>query len=100
MPPELLRGLSTIDYPAADMWALGVLTFCMLTGRDPFHNNTDQFPRRCLDDHQVSPDGRSFIDGLLQSSIAERLRSDQAVSHAWITYDMPDLPFRAAGHHM
>jgi serine/threonine protein kinase len=50
MAPEILkrfRGLEqrhspmAVDYPAADMWAVGVMAFRILAGMDPFPNLPD-----------------------------------------------------------
>jgi ankyrin repeat protein/serine/threonine protein kinase len=103
MPPELLLYMMGIekqptpwraDYQAADMWAVGVMAFRMLTGSGPFtsspdvlrySNHPDLFPQGRLDDHNVSPDGLSFTRASLFPSASERLTSPEALRHDWIT---------------
>ena len=75
MAPELFQnegaGPSSNDYRPADVWALGVTIYFILTSRVPFQNmaliiyyaNTygQHFPQKQLDDFQVSQDGQAFI---------------------------------------
>jgi serine/threonine protein kinase len=96
MAPELFdRGaLSDINYPAADMWALGVMTFWIMTKSRMFPGqrylfqyeaSPDAFfPHGLLDDCHVSSDGQAFIRALTKPRPAERIDSKAAISHAWV----------------
>jgi len=102
MAPEILNrllgqetreSLPAIDYPATDMWALGVMAFRMLTGAEPFaglsdvvryYNHPELFPHSLLDDCHASPDGTAFIRESMQPKPSERLRSSQAACHSWV----------------
>ncbi|KAH7140920.1 kinase-like domain-containing protein [Dactylonectria macrodidyma] len=96
MAPELWdrNGAAKTDYPATDLWALGVMTFFILTKSRLFQNRRYSFqyerspdrlfPRGSLDDCQVSLDGQDFIRALLRPNPNDRLDSNAAVNHAWI----------------
>jgi serine/threonine protein kinase len=104
MAPELL-GLATpgslgtgstadISYPAADMWALGIMTYRMVMGIALFstywemsqycHNPEVQFPHSQLEDRNISPDGCAFIQALLAPRFPLRPSSTAALAHRWI----------------
>lgn len=94
MAPELFRS-SEISYTAAvDVWALGAVVYCMLTGAPPFESldelfkfstNLLQFPTRelgastgfCID----------FVLGAMDSSPTKRLSIDQIMAHEWLSLD-------------
>ncbi|KAL6406335.1 serine/threonine protein kinase [Ilyonectria robusta] len=102
MAPERLRCLPDIKYPAADMWALGVMTFSILTKSCMFPSplcileyeaSPDTlFPRGSLDDFHVSLDGQTFIRALMKPKPDERLDSKAAICHAWVQSWMPSAP--------
>ncbi|KAH7109723.1 kinase-like domain-containing protein [Dactylonectria estremocensis] len=104
MAPELFDqdSLPDINYPAADMWALGVMTFCILTKSRLFQSrryvyqyetSPDRlFPRGSLDDCHVSLDGQAFIRALTRPKPDERLDSNAAIRHAWVQSWMPSTP--------
>ncbi|KAH7144286.1 kinase-like domain-containing protein [Dactylonectria estremocensis] len=98
MAPELWdqdRNVKT-DYSATDLWALGVMTFFILTKSRLFQNqryafqyerSPDRlFPRGSLDDCRVSPHGQDFIRALLKPIPKDRPDSSTAANHAWINF--------------
>ncbi|KAH8754801.1 kinase-like domain-containing protein, partial [Diaporthe sp. PMI_573] len=99
MAPELLRRLPDINYPAADMWALGVMTFFILTKYrifpSPWHifqyeASPDQLlPHGRLDRCHVSLDGQAFIRALMRPKLDERPDCNAASRHAWVQSCMP-----------
>ncbi|KAH7170278.1 kinase-like domain-containing protein [Dactylonectria macrodidyma] len=104
MAPELhgQESLPSIDYQAADMWALGLMTFWTLTKSRMFSSlgavyryeaSPDAlFPRGSLDDSHVSSDGQALIRSLTKPKPDQRLGSNEAMSHAWVLSSMPSAP--------
>ncbi|KAM7184071.1 mitogen activated protein kinase [Rhypophila sp. PSN 637] len=92
MAPERLGwGNNTnISYPAADIWALGVMSYRLLAGTDLFPTVGKIF-QYCghpelgvLDNHKISTDGAAFIHALLRPQASLRLESAAALVHDWI----------------
>jgi serine/threonine protein kinase len=86
---------------AADMWALGVITYVMLSGLSPFLGDNDMetlasvtradfyFPDD--DFPPVSDDAKEFICSLLVKNPRKRLTAEQALEHKWLkTMDIVD----------
>ncbi|KAL1858173.1 hypothetical protein Daus18300_010055 [Diaporthe australafricana] len=97
MAPELVfyqRGsCSPIDHQKADMWALGEMSFRMLTKKATFVDlsavarysaDPELFPSDQLDHHKASPEAKSFIRSLLELRPNDRLPADKAREHSWI----------------
>nr|XP_031860924.1 uncharacterized protein CI109_003651 [Kwoniella shandongensis]KAA5527996.1 hypothetical protein CI109_003651 [Kwoniella shandongensis] len=66
-----------------DIWALGVLTFELICGEEPFGADTTTGPR-----HHVSRQARSFILRLLRLNPAERLPLARVAEESWILDNM------------
>lgn len=79
---------------AVDMWSVGVLTFVLLGGYPPFHDDNEAklFERiKCAQfnfDPQywdvVSADAKDFIRKLLNNNPGVRLTAEQAILHPWL----------------
>lgn len=113
MPPEILRQLLgldlqgesiVVDYPAADMWSLGIIMFRILTGTDPFPSLPDVlkycnyarlFPISPRVTRQISPEGVAFTCALLQPFPIER---QTAVGHVWIQRQAASRPSNPPAH--
>ncbi|KAL1511553.1 hypothetical protein AB1Y20_006347 [Prymnesium parvum] len=94
-PPEAFLGMSV--GLSTDMWALGVLTYIMLSGYhpfDPFGDADDRLiqQRICRGKYdfndpcwrQVSDDAKQLIQDLLQPDPANRLTVEQLLQHPWL----------------
>lgn len=95
MAPELLiselSNGSRFDYPAVDLWALGVTTFFILTKSLPFQDLSSvikyasdanrSFPEAALLNCNVSMDGKAFVRALMRRQPTERLKSGAAMRH-------------------
>jgi len=79
---------------AVDMWALGVITFVMLTGCFPFFeegNNYSALYQKIIgvdysfpDEPALSADAKSFIRGLLVRDPEKRLTPELCRNHPWL----------------
>lgn len=91
--PEVIKAETYT--PAVDIWSLGVLTYNMLSGKLPFDgNNIKEVLRRVRSGkytfppsewNEISPEAKSFINGLLELDPKRRLTADQALGHEWMT---------------
>jgi calcium/calmodulin-dependent protein kinase I len=80
-----------------DMWSLGVITFILLCGYPPFHDDNQsilfkkiqagvvEFAHSPWD--TVSADAKDFVLRLLTVNPAKRMTPDQALEHTWFTKD-------------
>lgn len=90
--PEIVRG-NYYSKPV-DMWALGVVTYCMLGGYPPFEGaDIDELFENILrgdysyhDEYwtSVSVEAKDFIRRLLCINPLARLTADQALQHPWV----------------
>lgn len=104
MAPELEDRAkhSSINFKAADMWALGVMTFFLLTKngmfsstRDVFYYEADPirlFPNNRLDACHISLDGQNFIRALTAPKPDGRPDSSIASQLPWVQTSISDLP--------
>ncbi|KAI8985294.1 kinase-like domain-containing protein [Pilobolus umbonatus] len=83
--------------PAIDMWAVGVITFVLLCGYQPFQAE-DQVELMDLITHarydfhdrywkNISEDAKSFIRSLLVLDPKKRMTATEALTHRWMTGD-------------
>ncbi|XP_078462924.1 serine/threonine-protein kinase H1 homolog [Lampetra fluviatilis] len=92
-PPEVLsrRGAFT---QAVDMWAIGVISYILLSGTMPFEEETKSRLFRAILRGKYSYIGepwpsvsnvaKDFVDGLLKVEPTERLSAAQALRHPWV----------------
>jgi calcium/calmodulin-dependent protein kinase I len=79
---------------AVDMWAIGVITYCLLGGYPPFDAETDKLLFRKIRKaefefhpqfwNHISADGKLFISSLLQLDPEVRATADDALAHPWV----------------
>ncbi|ETW06233.1 CAMK/CAMK1 protein kinase, variant 1 [Aphanomyces invadans] len=93
--PEILKGESYGK--SVDIWSIGVITFILLCGYPPFHDENQKrlftaiklgqykFDSPYWDD--VSADAKDFISKMLIVNPAERFTADQLLQHVWVTGD-------------
>jgi len=91
MSPQVLKGTYTHD---ADVWAIGVMTYMLLSNRKPFyHADMEVVIRKIVScdytfagkgwDH-VSEDAKTFVSELLVADPLHRLSAAQACNHKWL----------------
>jgi len=88
--PEVLKKNYTSQ---CDLWSMGVIVFVLLSGRMPFHGNSEE---QMLDIKKgkytfkpeywsnVSEAGQEFTKALLELDPAKRLTSKMALDHQWL----------------
>jgi serine/threonine protein kinase len=106
LPPEV-RGIFPPDSEedeehtfsfAVDIWAVGSITYRMVTGHTPFP------PGRKLFDYvvkgrpfpvdlmlSISPECTEFVTSTMAASARLRPTSEKALTHAWFSVQYPDL---------
>uniref|UniRef100_A0A914ZQD0 Titin n=1 Tax=Parascaris univalens TaxID=6257 RepID=A0A914ZQD0_PARUN len=85
----------------ADMWAIGVITYLLLSGLSPFLGNSDEETLANVsagdwdfDDpswEEVSPVAKDFICRLLVKDRRRRLTPSEALSHPWISESQQEV---------
>ena len=85
----------------ADMWALGVCLFTLITGRRPF-GVWDEDDKRSCDEylenarrgwyslHDVPPEAHALVMGLLEVDPSKRLTAEQALNDSFLPVPKPD----------
>ncbi|XP_072453284.1 calcium/calmodulin-dependent protein kinase type IV isoform X2 [Notamacropus eugenii] len=92
--PEILRGCAY--GPEVDMWSLGVITYILLCGFEPFYDERgDQYMfKRILNCHyrfvspwwdDVSLNAKDLVRKLIVLDPKKRLTTFQALQHPWVT---------------
>lgn len=94
MAPELWSD-SLKEYDSSvDMWAMGVVTFMLLSGKRPFHHQDRKEKARMIRNdalkfsgsewERVSDAAKDFCWQLMQKEPRKRLAASQALEHQWI----------------
>ena len=78
-----------------DNWSLGVIVFTILGGKNPFLEDTLHMTLQQIRQAYytfdapewkgISTDGKKFVRGLLTADPEERLTSEEALMHPWMT---------------
>jgi serine/threonine protein kinase len=84
-----------------DIWAVGILTYELLTGCAPFtgNNETETYTNISVLDlkanevyrERVSPQAKDFISRILVTDPKQRLSLQDMLSHEWLNYEPPSL---------
>ena len=93
MAPEIVSRIEYLGQPA-DMWAAGVLLFCLLNGYFPFKGQTDaELYRRIqrgsfkLIREDLSDECVSLLKQMLNVSPEQRLTAEEVLNDSWFTTD-------------
>lgn len=95
MAPELWSSEPEYD-SSVDMWAIGVVTYMLLSGKRPFHHDNKREKARMIrhdplkfPDQEwghVSEEAKDFCRALMQKAPRERLSATAAKDHPWIKH--------------
>ena len=95
--PELVK---TVPYTQAiDLWAIGIITFCILTAHFPFsveeisRFRTWVHPVRLPEQLILSNNANNFVESLLKPVAEERLTAKSALEHPWIYLTKENISF-------
>ena len=91
--PEVLQG-KPYD-KSVDLWSIGIITFLLLCGYLPFDDKHSEreIARQTIQDpvpyeskiwDKLSPEAKTFVDGLLQKKPEKRYSIKEVLEHPWI----------------
>lgn len=97
--PEMCVGNTLhVNAYCADLWAAGVVVYCMLFGQLPFFG--DDAPslfdaiakEELIMPRSISKDGEHFIRGLMQRRPLERMDLEDGLKHDWLELARDERP--------
>ncbi|KAF7313859.1 Serine/threonine-protein kinase MARK2 [Mycena chlorophos] len=92
--PEMLQGqkyLGPGEYLEVDIWSLGIILYCLLTGGLPFDDDDENIMRNKIimgdfeDPEWLSDESRDLIKNILVKDPAKRLPISSILAHPWFT---------------
>ncbi|KZP14898.1 Pkinase-domain-containing protein [Athelia psychrophila] len=92
--PEMLQGKKYLG-PEVDVWSLGIILYCLLTGTLPFDDDDDDVMRDMIiqgdfeDPEWLSPEARGLIQNIIVKDPTKRLTIPQILAHPWFTTASP-----------
>jgi serine/threonine protein kinase len=86
--PEIISG-NNVDF-STDMWSLGVVSFCLITGTFPFPTCSESVLKLCIlrgfVNYKLVFDAlaKDFLSKLLVVDPSKRLTASEALKHSWL----------------
>lgn len=92
MTPEMASGGSVAN-PAMDVWAIGIMIYCMLFNKMPFTGGTREEIKAKIQNKEpvlpakkpVTEPCKVFLQSCLVKNPAERITIEQMLDHKWFT---------------
>ena len=92
MAPEMLSDISSTANPAIDIWAIGVMLYCMVFDKFPFNGENADIIRSKIKssdikipkDTPVTDEFADFVKGLLRKDPASRMDIYTMKTHRWL----------------
>lgn len=94
--PEMLQGKRYLG-PEVDVWSMGVILYCLLTGTLPFDDDDEAVMKEKVikgkyeDPEWLSTDARDLVRNILEVDPAKRLTIPQILASPWFT-STPSAP--------
>lgn len=94
--PEMLQGKRYLG-PEVDVWSMGVILYCLLTGTLPFDDDDEAIMKEKVikgkyeDPEWLSTDARDLVRSILEVDPAKRLTIPQILASPWFT-STPSAP--------
>lgn len=95
--PEILRGEEYVG-PGADIWSLGVILYCLVTGSQPWSASTSEeildqiLTKGLVIPSWVSDDCADLIVRMLRLKEKDRITIEEMKKHPWIMKDYTTIP--------
>ncbi|XP_050303246.1 serine/threonine-protein kinase 33-like isoform X2 [Anthonomus grandis grandis] len=89
MPPEILQMKTYSEL--CDVWAIGIILYMMLYGRNPFHAKTDDalmqkicYEEPDYDNEGISPEAIELLTSVLKKDPVQRMTALQLKNNDWL----------------
>ncbi len=92
MTPEMIINKGSVASPPMDVWAIGIMMFCMIFNKFPFSGTTrDEIKAKITGATHVLPktklitkECQDFIAQCLIKNPDERIKIEKMLSHPWL----------------
>jgi serine/threonine protein kinase len=91
MTPEMVTQVNSVASPPMDVWAIGIMTYCILFNRLPFTGSTREIIKNLISTSElvtpkeitVTPQCQQFLNGCLNKNPSDRLTIKAMLDSPW-----------------